>query len=961
MSPSTPTSQTIGTFYLGYDFEGGSNDTIRLSRFTANASDLNQVNANTELVLFENATNQSSADRQHIHRINRLVFGPDGYLYIAIGDDGNFVGPANSQRIDKDFWSSVLRIDVDKSAGNLEPANTDGVNLDGSGNAYYSVPADNPYIDTNFTDGRGVTVFNGQPTPTGDPFEVRTEMYCVGFRNPWKIGFVPGSGELWVADAAAAGNEKICIMPKGGNAGWGYFEGTDPSVLQEGSSAYAGPLSDPPAGVDFVQPVLQYKVPGSTATGGVKSIVGGAFYESPAIPELSGAFVFADYTRGDIWYMRRPDNSAFQQVQRVAATSGFGLDETGMVSEQISASSNFQAKHFGVDSVVRMGTEAGIVAMIPDPSDGSILMMDFGDGVIRRLEFNPDDNSLPALLSDTGTFSDLATLTPHPGVNPYDLNLRFWSDHADKKRFFALSSLKDSITYSEDGFWQAPAGAVWVKHFDMDLDRSAPGTNVKRLETRFLVKTEDDFYGISYRWNEAGSEATLADSGGEQFELNITDESGAPKTQTWNIPSRGDCRTCHTSDNGVMLGFNTRQLNLMGTLSGTSDNFLKLLVESGYVSAGASPPPDYATLPKHFKPDDTSVDLEKRARSYLAVNCAYCHYDGNRAVPESWSGDPFFSIEATNLLHGEGIGFAVADPTDRFVIPGNTSKSMILSLASASNGYSRMPPLATNEIDAEGIALLADWINNFANAKPELDAAAGPYSVEENSPATTAVGTGPLVNDPDSPDLARGTLTYSIIGGNDGGYFDIDPVTGEITVVQDGLDFEEITARTLMVHVTDNFTANPGELSTEIVVNVSDIPGDDSQGDGIEDEWAVTHFGISNIDPVGDSDSDGSPELLEFWGDSDPMDGNSSGASITGVSSAGGVVVEWTVRSDLTLGTDYILQGADQLIFSDLVEDVDFEIISVDPVANASGPGLSKLTVRILVPGKRYFLRLSSP
>jgi hypothetical protein len=953
-----PDFDTNRYFYVGYDYDNGSNDMIRVSRFEANASDLNEVNAGTEQVLFEAPSDQT------IHRINRMVFGPDGYLYIAVGDDGNFDGPAHTQRIDDDFWSSVLRIDVDKNPSNYEPANTDGVALDGMGKAYYSVPADNPFIDGGFTDGRGVTTLNGQPTPTGDPYEVRTEMYAIGFRNPWKIGFVPGTGELWVADAGHASYEKFCIMPSGGNAGWGHFEGTDPGVLQLGTTQYPGPLSDPPSTGTYIQPVMEYNKPGSSATGGVKSIIGGTFYEAPDIAELTGAYVFADSTSGDMWYLKRPNNAAYQSVGRVAVGADWGLDETGMVTAAMPGSSGFETKSYGVSEIEWIGNDGlFIVAMVTDPSDGSILILNY-NGTIHRLEFNPDDGSLPATLTDTGAFSDLATLTPNAGVHPYDLNLRFWSDHADKSRFFAVDDLTDTFTYSEDENWGAPAGSVWVKHFDMDLNRDSPGTNVKRLETRFLVKTVDDFYGVSYRWNAGGTEATLVDSEGEEFDLTIT-EGGDTHIQTWKIPSRGDCRTCHTNDNGVMLGFNTRQLNRDGTLSGTTDNFIQLLHEAGYLSAGETLPTNYASLPKYHEPDDLSVNIEQRVRSYLAVNCAYCHYDGNSATPGTWSGEPQLSIEATNLLHGEGVGFAVVDPSDRFVIPGNTSKSMILSLASETNGYGRMPPLATDVIDQEGIDLIADWINDYANAKPSLDATAGPYAVLENTGSSSVVGIGPVVTDLDAPDASRGTLTYSIVGGNEGGYFDINPSTGELTVVLDGLDYEETTSYNLTVFVSDGYAPNPGEVTTSVAINISDIVNDDSQGDGIHDEWALSNLGSSAIDPAGDTDKDGSAELLEFWADSDPNDPSSRGLIIApdnydSTPGDEGFFFEWTIRSDLAIGTDYFVQGANDLSFNHLTSGSDFTVISTTPVANAPGPDLSRIRIKVPTTDTSYFLRITS-
>ncbi|MGJ8723164.1 MAG: PQQ-dependent sugar dehydrogenase [Roseibacillus sp.] len=955
-------------FYVGYDSTvgfGGAPDSIRISRFTANANDLNEASSATEVILHQARTGDGSG--QGIHRINRMLFGPDGYLYIAVGDDGNFTGPAHTQRIDDDIWSSVLRIDVDKKAGNYEPANLDGVTLNG-GLAYYSIPADNPYVDQNFTDGRGVTTFNGQAIPTGNAYEVRTEMYCVGFRNPWKIGFVPNTGELWVADDGAAGYEKLSIMPPGGNAGWGYFEGTDPGVLQLGSNRYSGPFFDPPAGVDFIQPVMQYLRPGSNDTGGVKSIIGGAFYQSTDIPVLAGAYVFADYTSGEIWYMHRPDHGDFQTVQRVAVGGDWGMDETGMTTSVLSTSSNFETKTYGASSPVRIGSEGGIVAMETDPGDGSILMLDYG-GQIRRITFDVDDGSLPQTLTETGAFSNVATLTPSAAVVPYDLNLRFWSDHADKTRFFALKEATDMVTYSEDGLWEAPAGGVWVKHFDMDLNLQNPGTNVQRLETRFIVKTEDDFYAVSYRWNTAQTEATLADASGESIPLpTITEADGSTRSQpNWFIPSRGECRTCHTNDNGVMLGFNTRQQNRPGSLGGVSGNLLELLYETGYLDKGAGAAPVAANLPKFYTPDDVSVNLEERVRSYLAVNCSYCHYEGTTeiSVGDTWKGDPNLSIEETNLLHGEGIGFAVADSTDRFVIPGNPNKSMILSLASASNGYTRMPPIATEIIDQEGVTLITDWINNYANAKPTLDAAAGPYAVIENSTSGTVVGAGPQVTDLDDPDPTRGTLTYSIVGGNEGSYYDINPLTGEIGLVQNGLDFEESPADVLSILVSDGFAPNPGEVMTTVNINVTDIPNDDSQGDGIHDEWALANLGSSAVNPAGDTDQDGSPEILEFWADSDPNDPASRGLTIcpyeaTTTPGNEGYSFEWIIRSDLTIGTDYIIQGSEDLNFSNLTIGTEFTLISSEPIANSPGPDLSRIRVKVPTTADRYFLRISN-
>ena len=137
-------------------------------------------------------------------------------------------------------------------------------------------------------------------------------------------------------------------------------------------------------------------------------------------------------------------------------------------------------------------------------------------------------------------------------MNPYDVNLTFWSDGALKSRFFNMVDAEAPMQYSQDDFWNFPAGMVAMKHFDLDLDRDNPGTNLRRIETRFLVKVEDDFYGMTYQWNEEGTEAFLVGEEGGNLDLPVT-EGGVTSTQTWRLPSRAECYQCHTASNNVML------------------------------------------------------------------------------------------------------------------------------------------------------------------------------------------------------------------------------------------------------------------------------------------------------------------------------------------------------------------------------------------------------------------------
>jgi regulation of enolase protein 1 (concanavalin A-like superfamily) len=156
-----PGFRTNGLMFVTYDYTAGGTNFVRISKFTNGIP-------GSEVVLLQ------QVDEGPYHDIDTCRFGPDGYLYVSIGDEGGQDEDyQNAQRITKDLYSTIIRIDVDKRPGNLEPNSHPAIPHDGSGNAYYSVPADNPFV--------GATTFNGQAV---NPAQVRTEMYIVGLRNP---------------------------------------------------------------------------------------------------------------------------------------------------------------------------------------------------------------------------------------------------------------------------------------------------------------------------------------------------------------------------------------------------------------------------------------------------------------------------------------------------------------------------------------------------------------------------------------------------------------------------------------------------------------------------------------------------------------------------------------------------------------------------------------------------------
>jgi len=181
----------------------------------------------------------------------------------------------------------------------------------------------------------------------------------------------------------------------------------------------------------------------------------------------------------------------------------------------------------------------------------------------------------PRFLSDTGVFSDLNNLVAVPGVIPYDLNVPFWSDGAEKKRWVilpndgAFNSADEQVDLDREdlwsfdrtrGQWSFPPGTVFVKHFEIQLNENTP-SQLRKLETRFTILQEDGkLEGLTYRWNSAGTDAELIFEGATE-DFTITQTNGSTRSQKWTYPGRSDCITCHTEASGGVLGAQTSQLN----------------------------------------------------------------------------------------------------------------------------------------------------------------------------------------------------------------------------------------------------------------------------------------------------------------------------------------------------------------------------------------------------------------
>lgn len=365
------------------------------------------------------------------------------------------------------------------------------------------------------------------------------------------------------------------------------------------------------------------------------------------------------------------------------------------------------------------------------------------------------DGKIPPLLSQTGVFSDTRHLIPVTTLIPYELVVAFWSDGAAKMRWIAIPNRK--IKFSATGAWVFPAGTVFVKNFELSTDATNPAVK-RRLETRLLVRdSAGGVYGVTYKWRPDESDADLLTTSVTE-DIPITTASGAVQHQTWYYPSRKDCLTCHTAGAGGVLGVKTRQMNHDFTYpSGEMDNELRAWNRVGLFEP-ALKDSDIPSFPTLAASDDTSRSLEDRARSYLDANCSHCHHPGGTVA--------YFDARYTTPLAQQGLinGPVLLDQgidRPRIISPHDIWRSIAFMRVNT-NGDIRMPPLARETIDQQGVALLGQWIRSLPGRPvldpPTLSRAGGTYdapievSLQDSQPGAdiryTVDGSEPEASDP---------------------------------------------------------------------------------------------------------------------------------------------------------------------------------------------------------------------
>ncbi len=249
-----------------------------------------------------------------------------------------------------------------------------------------------------------------------------------------------------------------------------------------------------------------------------------------------------------------------------------------------------------------------------------------GKGGLYTLEVNPVDpagaQTFPRTLSASGLFESVKDHQMAAGVIPYSVNSPLWSDGSRKVRFIALPESAGTdgqppqVTAHPTDAWSFPNGTVLVKSFSLPLAKAG---DWRWIETRFMVRQENEWEGYSYAWNEDCTDAVLVEGAGRSTNFRVRDAEGKEFDQTWRFPSRTECMVCHSRAAGYVLGLSTPQMNRDHDYGGVVDNQLRSLTHAGILKGHDKAPQDCARL---ADPADEALPLESRVRSYLHANCA---------------------------------------------------------------------------------------------------------------------------------------------------------------------------------------------------------------------------------------------------------------------------------------------------------------------------------------------------
>ncbi|MBZ0288791.1 MAG: PQQ-dependent sugar dehydrogenase, partial [Anaerolineae bacterium] len=269
-----PDFEQNGQFFINYTDIGGDTAVARYTVSTDNPDAAAPDSAEIILSIHQPYANHNGGD---------IAFGPDGYLYIGMGDGGSAGDPQGNGQNPAALLGKILRVAVNGTDGEQS----------------YVIPADNPYVNN---------------------AELAPEVWAMGLRNPWRFSFDRATGDLYVADVGQNQYEEVNFQPAGSTGGENYGWN-----ITEGTHQYSGA----PIPEGLTNPFFEYR----HSDGGC-SVTGGYVYRGEVLTDLQGVYLFGDYCSGTVWASYRDAAGAWQTnvfMETSYRISSFGEDESGEV------------------------------------------------------------------------------------------------------------------------------------------------------------------------------------------------------------------------------------------------------------------------------------------------------------------------------------------------------------------------------------------------------------------------------------------------------------------------------------------------------------------------------------------------------------------------------------------------------------------------------------------------------
>lgn len=270
---TNPAHVGYGRFFVNYTDTNGNTMLTRYQVSTEDPNRADPLSATTILTITQ---------PYERHNAGQLQFGPDGYLYMSVGDGGSFGDPDNHAQSPNDLLGTILRLDVDHS-----------------GERPYTIPPDNPFVNDS---------------------ERRDEIWAYGFRNPWRFSFDALTGDLFIADVGQDTWEELdwqAASSHGGeNYGW---------HIMEGPVCYNGSPCDKKG---LIPPIYYYNHSQGCA------VVGGQVYRGSLYPQMQGLYLFTDFCQGEIWALQQNAVGKWQKkalYRENIYISSFGVDSHGEI------------------------------------------------------------------------------------------------------------------------------------------------------------------------------------------------------------------------------------------------------------------------------------------------------------------------------------------------------------------------------------------------------------------------------------------------------------------------------------------------------------------------------------------------------------------------------------------------------------------------------------------------------